>query len=505
MDHLPRRWGLIGFALVILLYAVSPVSRASANPSYDAAMASCQSYVAGSGKATFPGYSLVCMVSSDRSSAIVASGSDGVPGDVVYLNRYACAALPQGEACGIGGWTFSGAPPPSNPCTSLASSKFTIDIPANDAPLTNGYTYTQSATDSTGASVACTMVYNSTSGCVKVMTPEGPQWQCTGTATPSGDPASLSSGQKVGDWSDPSGATPDPAPPNVAANPPTPATAPPQVCGGQSCFDPATMQYCGVGASGQFCVPAAQADTSAGGCLSSGGVTLCAGNPTAPAPPAPPASQITDPQTQFKGSDQFQSSDPQSGAVTQVSTAVYAAPGASSSSGAKSTSSQTGAPSDGSSSPAPASSSSGAGSFGDNGCNTPVSCSGDAVMCGIAQETQQSKCASQSVAKALTGDGSSPQLSTGDASKLDGGTVDLGDITGGTGGSGGTGTGTGHGLDDSGLGWATQCPFVSQSITVGDSTFTLDMTPICTYGPWMEGFILLLAAMKWADIVGTVK
>jgi hypothetical protein len=136
------------------------------------------------------------------------------------------------------------------------------------------------------------------------------------------------------------------------------------------------------------------------------------------------------------------------------------------------------------------------GSFGDNGCDTPPSCSGDAVMCGIAAQTHASKCSLRKIDKALAGDGSQPDLQDADPSKLDGSTVDLGDVSG---------SGTGQGMDDSGFGWGTACPFIASTVQVGDASFDLDMTPICDYGPWMRGFLLLLCALKWADIVGRAK
>lgn len=487
---------LVSFIVFLSFYSYSPVSFASVNPSFDQAVSSCEARKATLNPTLHGQHHFECY--PYRVSGLVELCADvSVAGDPVpFCDDY------------FGSWAYSGdppPPPPSNVCSSIPS------VTSNfRGPLAANYTTTENVTDpQTGGTVACTLYWTPKAPCVWTMHPEGGWYECYGTLAPTGNPSSAGPGTSPGDWLDAGGNVPSPAPSPVPNPPPPNMDDPPSVCGGSSCYDPGTDRYCATSGGSQVCVPGGQArgdggggagggTGQGGGCASSGDVTLCAGSPNAPAPPGPPASHITDPQREFQGGDQFPQTDPQTGQHIQTGTGIYVAPGGTSDSGKQSgdlsSGGSSGGPSDGG--PAPGSSTGTPGSFGDNGCGTPPSCSGDAVMCGIAAQAHASKCSLGKIDKALAGDGSQPELQDADPSKLDGSTVDLGDVSG---------SGTGQGMDDSGFGWGMACPFIASTVQVGDASFDLDMTPICDYGPWMRGFLLLLCALKWADIVGRAK
>lgn len=57
-------------------------------------------------------------------------------------------------------------------------------------------------------------------------------------------------------------------------------------------------------------------------------------------------------------------------------------------------------------------------------------------------------------------------------------------------------------FDDSGFGLGTQCPAKVVSFELMSQSVEIDFTIICDYGPWLRGFILLLAAMTAIKIIG---
>lgn len=123
--------------------------------------------------------------------------------------------------------------------------------------------------------------------------------------------------------------------------------------------------------------------------------------------------------------------------------------------------------------------------YTDSNCDAPPSCSGDQVLCGVAQNTWVAKCSFGS-------DGTQPP---------EGGKHVVGDIDSGQ----TVDTGDTSKLDTSGLGWGTSCPFTDFSIEVGGVSKTISFQPVCDYGPWMRGFVLLLAALGCAGILGGFK
>ncbi|MHA6203502.1 virulence factor TspB C-terminal domain-related protein [Dyella soli] len=312
------------------------------------------------------------------------------------------------------------------------------------------------------------------SGCAMTFTPDSPSfmnragtmWATHGTYRPSGSqctPGAVGQG-----------------------NAPPPAAAPARSCGGGSCYDSANKQFCAVDGSGaQVCVPGSAAASSNGACVSSSSATVCAGTPNAPAPPAPPASPISDPPTQVQSSDKYTTSSPSTG--TQTTTVNSYSPGQGLQSGKQS------------SDDGPASSStapSKPGTYGGGAdCNSPPMCTGDAVMCGIARQEWYAMCSAKAgtdqLHKDLAGDGSTPpQGGTHTGTDLNGGSVDTGDTSQ---------------LDASGFGWGTACPFNDLTIQIGGTTQTISFQPVCDYGVYMRGFVLLLAAFTCAGILGGFK
>ncbi|MDR3443707.1 virulence factor TspB C-terminal domain-related protein [Dyella sp.] len=221
---------------------------------------------------------------------------------------------------------------------------------------------------------------------------------------------------------------------------------------------------------------------------------MCAGSPP-PSPVGSQGSQITDPATQIKGSDQYQvggisGTSPNSVNTTNgaVTVNTFGAPGSSSNSGQQS----------GDNGPASSSSTgnnSGSASGGGD-CNTPPVCSGDAVNCGILRETWSSMCMMKTegdqLHKDLAGDGTQSPPDGGQhvGSEVTDGPIDLGDTSQ---------------LNSTGLGWGTACPFSTVSYTLLGTTGTISFQPVCDYGSYMRGFVLLLAAVTCAGVLGGFK
>lgn len=248
-----------------------------------------------------------------------------------------------------------------------------------NGPLKDGMSVSQNATDpNTGQTVACTMVWTAKSPCTRTSSPEGPRWDCYGTLAPSGNPATLGDGQKVGDWTGQDGKTPV-AGPNTVDNPPTPTTTPPKVCGGGSCYDASSDLYCASVGGNQICVSGSQARTT-GSCGTGGGGALCAGSPA----PLPPVSAVPDPATQIQSSDHTVQADPQTGAQSDTTTNVYAPPGQTTDSGKKDGDSSTG--------DKPKTDDKGGSASGGADCGAPPICSGDAPTCMVVSQSWLSRC-----------------------------------------------------------------------------------------------------------------
>lgn len=117
-------------------------------------------------------------------------------------------------------------------------------------------------------------------------------------------------------------------------------------------------------------------------------------------------------------------------------------------------------------------------------CKVPPQCSGDQVMCAVARNTWADKCA-------VSGDGSPiPDFGKHTVAEIDQGDQEVGDASK---------------LDSSGFGWGTACPFADTSIEFNGQTITIPFQPVCDYGPWMRALILILAALKAAQIIAGLR
>lgn len=329
-------------------FAGSPrVVHASSNLSFDAAWASCQQYGA-----------------SYTTSAYWRFDHCGIWPDGKSVSAY-CFRFSDGFVTSCGpGWPFDGVAPASNPCTGIATTHIYLD-----GKVTNGFTFTQNATNGLGATVQCAM-RASVSG-APVWNPWSGKWQTYATMTPTGDPVDTA-GVK-----DATGAPSDVGNPSDFANQPTT----PSICDGGSCYNAATDQYCASSGGTQYCLSGATARTSTGGCSGSSAV-LCGGSPSAP---LPPPSKVPDPPTAIVAQSKATQADPNTGATLPVVVNIYKAPDAAGPVTNGQTASDSG--------PAPASSTASKGTAsGGQDCNSPPICSGDAPTCAVVSQTWLSRC-----------------------------------------------------------------------------------------------------------------
>jgi hypothetical protein len=324
-------------------------------------MAECQAWSAIRASYGYPGGSCsVGTVAGDPGTFVLytPSSSDSVSNSGVYGPFPAC--------------------PAANPCQTAWPS-----TPINaDGSVTTGTTMCRPGTpDSNGATPSCEVS----------MTPTGPptfdgsagKWYTPITVAASGDICGADPGIKNA-----GGTTPNSPPDNIPLQPPTNVTPAPSICGDGTCYNPNNQDFCATG--GSPCIPAATGD-GPGGCNSVGDVTICAGTPNAP---APPIAAVPDPPTEIQSDDGYKQANPTTGAVIPVSVPVYST-GAQSTGGAGTLSpgSATGPAGTGTSSAPASSSTAGKGSYGGGGdCNTPPACTGDAVMCGVVQQTWYVRC-----------------------------------------------------------------------------------------------------------------
>jgi len=267
---------------------------------------------------------------------------------------------------------------------------------------------------------------------------------------------------------------------------PEPPMASGRLCGGGSCYDTATNNYCAVSGGAQLCVKGpTSGGGGGGGCGSSGDTTLCAGNP----PPMPPNPPIADPVTDIGASDTYghQSGN---GPVTNVTVNNYNNSGAAPSNGATSGDTAPSASGSGSGSggnPAPSGSTGGSGdptsASGGGTCNTPPICEGAAATCMVVTQTWLARC---------QGDGSASNDGDTSVPGLDG--IGDGTVTGGgkpwfqDGGS------IMSKLDATGLGGAGVCPAMPTiSIPMANVVFDQEWPQWCEILNAAGVVILLLA------------
>lgn len=463
MDTARTVFGRLSVALGVFLLGIcvsfSPsVARAYSQPD---ALAACQ-VQANNWMQQFPSWSVVCQVVELNNGA---------------FNYYAYCPIRQSDNGNLGNCASidNYTPPPSNPCTSLAGYNGDFSYsPGQNLPLQRDMDVTDS---NTGMTVTChaTMKWsgNPTMDAYRHL---HVQLSLTWDANP-GTNDGNASGSSAYLGADGKALTPQP----VVTQGPSP-----QLCGGGSCYDPNAGTFSTVGPAGSASLPDSVANSSSGGCSSSGSVTMCAGSPTPPLPPAPPVSQITDPATQVQGSDTYQQQNPITGAMSGVTVTTYAAPGSKSSSGSTSTSQP--ANSSGPGAPASSSSSAGDGVSGGGSCTSPPACTGDAVQCAVVSQTYDTRCNVSQVHTDLAGTQSPPQSGQHQESEVDGGTTDIGSQAGN--------------LDTGGLGYSSACPFGKVAFAVGGYDASIDLTIICEWQGWMSGLVLVLASLKCADILG---
>lgn len=286
-----------------------------------------------------------------------------------------------------------------------------------------------------------------------------------------------------------------------------------RICGGSSCFDPTSGNYCALDSSGaEVCVKGPSGGGDPGGCSSSSSATVCAGSPSAPSPPAPPESPISDPATEATGSDGFsESHSSASGSVTNNTTIVntYGQGGASN---APTSSGQGSKPDDKGPDPAPSGSTGKPGSYaGGADCNSPPVCSGDAVLCGIGRQEWRTMCANQKGFTDLKD--AVDQFMAGEPPPEGDGAPTLGDVWQ-DGAAGGSGTGdpladaaNAGSYDFTGLGFATTCPLHDMTIDMpGGRSFVIKFSDGCDLGGWLRAIIIAFAVFAAAKITtGGIK
>lgn len=264
--------------------------------------------------------------------------------------------------------------------------------------------------------------------------------------------------------------------------PPSPDPVP-RICGGGSCYDSASDQYCATSGGQQFCVSGSAGPS--GGCASSGGSTICVGNPA----PLPSSSAVPNPTTAIKSSDTYtttSSSSASPDASSSVTANVYSNPGSSSTSGATSSDaspSSSSSPASSSSSPAKASSSDGSASGGGD-CGTPTVCSGDAVACAVLRQTWMERC-SQRWDQDSNGQPNWTKVTAADSAQYAVTNSPVSSVSS---------TVTVDGSEIAGTSWAgNTCPGIP-SFTVFDHTVTLDPTVLCNWLASIRSIFLLICA-----------
>jgi hypothetical protein len=116
-------------------------------------------------------------------------------------------------------------------------------------------------------------------------------------------------------------------------------------------------------------------------------------------------------------------------------------------------------------------------------CSSPPVCSGDEIMCGQVAETFKMRCQ-------FVGDGQPPDSGKHIVSELYNPDKDLGDTSG---------------LDQSGFGLSTSCPFTNVSAEYAGQTATVNLDFICTYGLPLRILILIMAGWACVKIMGGVS
>ena len=388
-------------------------------------------------------------------------------------------------SCGLGENPNNGAPP-DNPCT--------VNAPQSSGgfagKIVKAWTWCKPGVDTgkgDGSTVSCVMSFQPSGWPTQN---QWGSWNTPGSLTATGDTCDGSGDQ----WKTNTGGEPsDPKPPSPNTAPPAPT--PPKTCGGGSCHDPASDQFCGTSGGAQFCVPGGKArgaDTAGnptaggGGCASSGDSTICAGSPNAPTPPAPPQSPIADPPASVTHIDTYTQANPQTGTNVPISVVTYTNPG-----GTPSTSGQ----SSGDRGPAPASSTGGKdgnGASGGGDCTSPPVVTGDAALGMIARQTWYTRCAIEAN-KVTAHDLDGADRSLGDQTTSPDSVFQESDV--------GQDGGVLDALDSSGfLGGGRSCPGFPTVKGVGGTDIITDRG-VCDGFALLAGFVLAAAYVIAAIII----
>jgi hypothetical protein len=349
----------------------------------------------------------------------------------------------------------------------------------------------QTVTDSSGNVYQCRMELN----------PATPPMQCgdgswctyveMSPASSSVDPNPVPDGQVDNS----SGAAAQPAVPNFAAAASSDANqTAPNVCGTGSCYDPNTGTACAIVGGSQLC-ETFPTSPSQNACTSNAAGSLCAGMPTAPSPSPANGSPITNPVGEISSGDNYVTANPSTGVSQTTGVDVYTTPGTTTSSGSSSGSVSTGTGTKtgtGSSAPASGSSSGGSDSYGDGtDCNTPPVCSGDAVMCGIAQQDWTSMCFQDNL---LVGNGQQPPTFASDQTKYSQSNVWVQPSTGNTeGDQANQGT-----YNQSGFGYSRSCPLTDMRLS--SVAVTIPFSNGCSVLGYVGAIILAFALYGAAKI-----
>lgn len=278
--------------------------------------------------------------------------------------------------------------------------------------------------------------------------------------------------------------------PTTPSNYPAAADPSPKVCGAGSCFDPKTGKAYYTTADGVQHEVDTGSNGGSGGCASSGGTTVCAGDPA----PTPSKSAVANPEKQITASDTYATTSTDSSgnkASSQTTVNVYNDAGSTSSSGA--TSSDASSSNSGSTSNPSSASSSGKGDSGSvsggGDCATPPICSGDAVQCAVVSQTWNTRCQVASLNSALDASKLTGDSAAGSAQAVAVTTQEL------------AGDADSTGLDDSGWGFANKCPLQPVTFTMQGQTITFDDTKLCTFLGWVSALVLIGAYIVAARII----
>lgn len=378
--------------------------------------------------------------------------------------------------------------PPGNPCSGMAGSSI-----YQDGKITSGSTTcVRGPQQADGSSAMCGATLTPISGAT--WNPYLQKWQTYLQFSPTGSVCGVGQGDNPGAVAGPDGG------PNTTAPPipdPVPASnpEPPKLCGGVSCYDPATGDACALSGGVQVCVNTGTGSNgngssgNSGGCATSGDVTLCTGSPHAP---TPPPGAVPNPPGQTQGTDGGLHADPSTGSTFPTTTTIYGPPGSTPNNGSApgdySPTNPTGNPDGGDPAP-PSSSASPPGTFsGGGGCDEPPACTGDAVACGAARTQWATTC---QLHKDLTGDGTGQ--SEFDALKAKHTDADVWQE--GSQSSGDTLTDNANAgiYDQSGFSFARQCPMTDLEVPFLGKTLSVKFSKGCVIGPWIHGVVVAMA------------